>query len=185
MKLTHLICSFACAKRIVALMVNTVVSYKRSVSLEQACPLEKSLSLSHLHLAPADISHPANPMETRPEGHRVCMEIIWVYSTLSSLPKAQKSKLICQKRFVIRFSPSACALNSVMVFLLAIQIAGRDQITLLVVTAWALGHQTHHLTSPNYSLPKLHNFDLMRQDSIGKDCARLRQQLYPTAMVFQ
>lgn len=140
MKLTHLICSFGCAKRIVALTVSTVVSYTRSVSLEQTCPLERSLSLSHLRLTPADIGHPASPGETRPEGRRVCMEIIWVYSTLSSLPKAQKSKLICQKRSVIHFSRSTCALNSAMVFLLAIQVAGRDQITLLVVTAWALGH---------------------------------------------
>lgn len=104
MKLPHLICSFGCAKWIVALIVNTVVSFKRSVSLEQTCPLERSLSPSHLHLAPADISPPASPMETRPEGHGVCMERIWVHSTLSSLPTAQKSKLICQKRSVIHFS---------------------------------------------------------------------------------
>lgn len=77
-------------------------------------------------------------MENRPEGHRVCMERIWVYSTLSSLPKAQKSRLICQKRSVIHFSQtSLCFELCHMVFLLAIQISEetRFQKRLLAVTA--------------------------------------------------
>lgn len=65
MKLPHLICSFGCAKRIVALIVNTVVSFKCSVFLEQTCLLERSLSPSHLHLAPADIS--PQPAQWRPD----------------------------------------------------------------------------------------------------------------------
>lgn len=140
MKSPHFICFFGCAKRVVALIVNTVVSFRCSVSLEQTCPLERSLSLSHLHLTSADISHPTSPMENRPEGHGVCMERIWVYSTLSSLPKAQKSRLICQKRSVIHFSQSACALNSVILFSFGHPDFRRDQITLLAVTAWELGH---------------------------------------------
>lgn len=75
---------FGCAKRVVALIVNTAVSFRRCVSLEQTCRLERSLSLSHLHLTSADVSPPTSPMENRPDGHGVCMERIWVYSTLSS-----------------------------------------------------------------------------------------------------
>lgn len=65
MKLPHLICSFGCAKRIVALIVNTVVSFKRSVSLEQTCPLERSFSLSHLHLA--QLTSATQPAQWRPD----------------------------------------------------------------------------------------------------------------------
>jgi hypothetical protein len=85
MKLPHLVCSVAVARKIAELTIHTGI-FNCSASLVQSCLPERGLYLSQLLKSTlADVGHSARLWSLQ-------LQRVWAYSTLSSLPKAYTNK---------------------------------------------------------------------------------------------